>query len=259
MWHSHMLQHFDFLDIGEQIKDTHSGQPSVNKQVSDLLSLNFICFSLLIGGRSCILDNTRVALTGFPNFSSFSENLILSEGSWRLSSCYLELSSFVFYLYLIVFRYSCGVTMPTTRSSSVHSEINAAGSPLAVQLAVHTSSTPSTVPMITPSTSVGSSSTTSILSPDVHLLLQIVQDYLIHFKVQLLQPLQQFNCTNASEFLAWARRVQEHLRYIPCFSSDILIKPREEISFSVCTDQIESVVQIYQSQCRVVIKVESYH
>ena len=214
-----------------------------------MLSLNFICFSLLIGGRSCILDNTRVALTGFPNFSSFSENLILSEGSWRLSSCYLELSSFVFYLYLIVFRYSCGVTMPTTRSSSVHSEINAAGSPLAVQLAVHTSSTPSTVPMITPSTSVGSSSTTSILSPDVHLLLQTVRDLSNTSKSiqtmadlnseELLQPLQQFTCTNSSEFLAWARRVQEHLRCIPCFTPDILIKPREEISFSVSTDQID--------------------
>ena len=68
--------------------------------------------------------------------------------------------------------------MPVTRrnSSSVHSAINAAGSPLAVPLPVHTSSTPSTVPITTPSTSVGSLSTTSILSPDVHLLLQTVRD-----------------------------------------------------------------------------------
>ena len=141
--------------------------------------------------------------------------------------------------------------MPTTRSnrSSVHSEINAAGSPLAVPLPVHTSSTPSTVAMTTPSTSVGSSSTTSILSPDVHLLLQTVRDLSNTSKSiqtmadlnseELLQPLQQFNCTNSSEFLAWARRVQEHLRCIPCFSLDILIKPREEISFSVSTDQID--------------------
>ena len=32
---------------------------------------------------------------------------------------------------------------------------------------------------------------------------------------------------------------QEHLRCIPCFSPDILIKPREEISFLVSTDQID--------------------
>ena len=68
--------------------------------------------------------------------------------------------------------------MPTTRSnrSSVHSEINAAGSPMVPPLAVNASLTPPTVSTSTPSTSVASSSTTSILTPDIQLILQTVRD-----------------------------------------------------------------------------------
>ena len=38
------------------------------------------------------------------NFFNFISGLILSGDFWRLSSCYLELSSLVFYLYLSVIR-----------------------------------------------------------------------------------------------------------------------------------------------------------
>ena len=141
--------------------------------------------------------------------------------------------------------------MPTTRSnrSSVHSEINAAGSPMVPPLAVNASLTPPTVSTSTPSTSVASSSTTSILTPDIQLILQTVRDLSntsksvqtladLHSE-QLQQPLQPFTCTNSCEFLAWARRVQEHLHCIPGFCSDIFVKSREEISFPVSEDQVD--------------------
>ena len=114
--------------------------------------------------------------------------------------------------------------MPSTRRyrSSVHSAIDAAGSPTAP---TSTTSASSTIQFASVNSPVLSISTFSSSTRSVRAIDDLIAE-------RLTENLPKFSATNATEFMRWAFLVFNHLNIIPGFCKSILEIPREEIIFT---------------------------
>ena len=125
--------------------------------------------------------------------------------------------------------------MPSHRQTrtSVHSAINAAGSPAAPTAPSVTSSTPSITPFDSslPST-LTLSSTRSIRS---------IEDLAAE---RLAQPFPPFTATTLQDFMSWTYLVFHQLHLVPGFTPEIFEKPRSELSFD--SVPVERVNLLYE-------------
>ena len=146
------------------------------------------------------------------------------------------------------------ISMPSTRRnrSSVHSAIDAAGSPTTAPAS--TTSASSTPPSASVNSSVLSISTLSSSARSVRTVDDLIAE-------RLAENLPKFTATNATEFMHWAYLVFNHFNFIPGYRKSILELPREEIVFTDVNEaQIEFLyTYLWQRLFPIVSQISGIH